>query len=64
MDVIKEFEGFKESIKPKIKEGFHLDNINNIESIDPTSFEAKRVNFKPKSGYTNLVVFWVCLTSN
>ncbi|CAD8194705.1 unnamed protein product [Paramecium octaurelia] len=58
MDVIKQFENFKESIKPKIKAGFQFGTINGVESLDLNTFETKKGSFKTKQGSTDLIVFW------
>ncbi|CAD8115739.1 unnamed protein product [Paramecium sonneborni] len=58
LQVIKQFDDFKETIKPKIMKGSTFGVVNGVESIDLNSFQSKKGCFKPIQDKTNLIIFW------
>ncbi|CAD8205345.1 unnamed protein product [Paramecium octaurelia] len=58
LEVIKQFDNFKETIKPKILKGSAFGVVNGVESIDLNTLQTKKGSFRTIQDKTNLIVFW------
>ncbi|CAD8174627.1 unnamed protein product [Paramecium pentaurelia] len=61
LEVIKQFDNFKETIKPKLMKGSTFGTINGVENIDLNTFQTKKGCFRTLQDKTNLIVFWSSL---
>lgn len=46
LQVIKQFDNFKETIKPKLMKGSTFGVVNNVENIDFNTFQTKKGSFR------------------